>query len=108
MIVLLVGIVLTGTALVYTARHFAMTANTAGLISPKLEWRQRELAFEAAVPQLGNLTMVVIDGATPELADNAARRLAAALRGKPEPFRTGQRPDGGAIFGRHGLFLLPL
>jgi hopanoid biosynthesis associated RND transporter like protein HpnN len=108
LIVLLVGVVLTGTALVYTARHFAMTANTAGLISPKLEWRQRELAFEAAFPQLENLTMVVIDGATPELADNAARRLAAALRGKPDLFRTVRRPDGGEFFERNGLLLLPL
>jgi hypothetical protein len=31
-------------------------------------WRQKELAFQATFPQLDNLTMVVVDGATPELA----------------------------------------
>jgi hopanoid biosynthesis associated RND transporter like protein HpnN len=108
LIVLLLAVVLTGAALVYTARHFAMTANTAELISTKLEWRQRELAFEAAFPQLENLTMVVVDGATPELADAAARRLAAALLEKPSLFRTVRRPDGGAFFDRNGLLLLPL
>jgi hypothetical protein len=28
-----------------TARHFTMTANTEDLISPRLEWRQRDLEF---------------------------------------------------------------
>ncbi len=107
-VVLLLAVVLTGAALVYTAQHFAMTANTAELISTKLEWRQKELAFEAAFPQLENLTMVVVDGATPELADAAARRLAAALLEKPSLFRTVRRPDGGAFFDRNGLLLLAL
>ncbi len=107
-VVLLLAVVLTGAALVYTAQHFAMTANTAELISTKLEWRQKELAFEAAFPQLENLTMVVVDGETPELADAAARRLAAALLEKPSLFRTVRRPDGGAFFDRNGLLLLAL
>jgi hypothetical protein len=34
-----------------------MTANTEDLISPRLEWRQRDLEFQAAFPQLGSLTM---------------------------------------------------
>jgi len=29
-------------SLVYTARHFVMTTDTAELISTKLQWRQRE------------------------------------------------------------------
>lgn len=108
LIVLLGTVLLTAAALVYTAQHFAMTANTAELISTKLKWRQRELAFEAAFPQLQNLTLVVVDGVTPELADAAAARLAAALQGKPELFRTVRRPDGGAFFDRNGILLLPL
>src|ERR1700692_1021051 len=82
-VVLLLVAVLTAASLVYTARHFAMTTDTAELISTKLEWRQRELAFEAAFPQLQKLIIVVVDGATPELADAAAIRLTAALGGKP-------------------------
>lgn len=71
LIVLLLAVALTAAALIYTARHFAMTADTAQLISTKLAWRQRELAFQEAFPQLDNLTMVVVDGVTPELADDA-------------------------------------
>ena len=64
-------VVLTGAALVYTAQHFALTADTSELISTKLKWRQNELAFDRAFPQFNNLTMIVVDGATPELADAA-------------------------------------
>lgn len=108
LIVLLVAVGLTLAALVYTAGHFSMTTDTAELISTKLEWRQRELAFEAAFPQLGHLTVVVVDGATPELADSAATRLTAALRSRTEMFRSARRPDGGPFFDRNGLLLLPL
>ena len=103
LIVLFLAGALAAAALIYTARHFAMTADTAQLISTKLSWRQRELAF----PQLDNLTLVVVDGATPELADDAAARLAAALREKPALFHTVQHSDSGAFFDRNGL-LLPL
>ena len=108
LVVLLLAVLLTGAALVYTAQHFAMTADTSELISTKLKWRQRELAFEAAFPQLENLTLVVVDGATPELADAAAGRLAAALRERPGLFRSVGQPDGGAFFDRNGILLLPL
>jgi uncharacterized protein len=108
LIVLLLAVGLTAGGLLYAVRHFAMTADTAQLISTKLTWRQRELAFSAAFPQLDNLTMIVVDGATPELADAAAARLAAGLRQKPALFRTVQRPDGGPFFDRNGLLLLPL
>ncbi len=108
LVVLLAAAALTAAAAAYLAGHFAMTADTAQMISSKLKWRQRELAFEAAFPQLQNVTLVVVDGATPELADDGTRRLAAALRDKPDLFRTVRRPDGGPFFDREGLLLLPL
>jgi hypothetical protein len=41
----------------YAVRYFTMTARTEDLISPWPEWRQRDLEFQAAFPQLGSLTM---------------------------------------------------
>ena len=108
LIVLLVVIGLTLLALVYAGRHFAMTADTTQLMSKELKWRQREFTFDAAFPQLTNLTMVVVDGATSELADDAAKRLTAALQEKRDLFRTVRRPDGSPFFEREGLLLLPL
>jgi len=106
LIVLLFAVALTAVALVYSSRHFAMTADTAELISTKHEWRQRELAYEAAFPSLQKLTVVVIDGATAELSESAAARLAAALAGKPTLFKSVRRPDGGPFFDRNGLLFL--
>jgi hypothetical protein len=82
------------------------TTDTAQLISTKDKWRQHELAYERAFPSLQWLTIVVIDGATPELAEDAARRLSAALAGKPGLFHTVRRPDGGPFFDRNGLLFL--
>jgi uncharacterized protein len=106
LIVLLAAVVLTTAAVVYLGGHFNMTADTARLISPKLEWRHREIVFEKAFPQLQNLTMIVVDGATPELADDAAKRLAVALQERPDLFHNVRRPDGGPFFERNGLMLL--
>ena len=107
-VVLLLSVGLTAAALVYAAGHFAMTADTAELISTRHEWRQRELAYERAFPSLQRLTIVVIDGATPELAEDAAGRLSAVLAREPGLFQVVRRPDGGPFFDRNGLLFLPL
>ena len=107
-IVLLLSLALTVVALVYSAGHFAMTTDTTQLISTKDKWRQHELAYERAFPSLQWLTIVVIDGATPELAEHAASRLSLALAQKPALFHGVRRPDGGPFFERNGLLFLPL
>jgi hopanoid biosynthesis associated RND transporter like protein HpnN len=106
--VLLLAVVLAGAALHYVTRNFAMTTDTAELLSPELEWRRREAAFDAAFPQQDDLIVAVIDGAMPELAERAATSLADRLRAAPEPFRSVRRPEGGAFFERNGVLLLPL
>ncbi len=107
-IVVLAAALLTAFAAAYAARHFTMTANTEELISPKIDWRQRVLDFQTAFPQLEGLTVVVIDGKTPELADRAAVRLADELRSKPQLFKSVEQPQGGPFFAQNGLLLLPL
>ena len=66
------------------------------------------LALDRAFPQNDNLLVIVIDGATADLADRAARRLAERLRAEPELFRYVRQPDGGAFFERNGLLFLPV
>ena len=108
LIVLLAALAATAAALVHLAQNFAMTAETSQLISPKLEWRKRGIEFDKAFPQLQNLTMIVVDGATPELADDGAKRLASALQQRPDLFHNVRQPDGGRFFERNGLLLLPM
>ncbi len=101
--VLAVCLALVAGAALYAASHFAMTTDTAALISPKIAWRQNEKAVETAFPQLSDVLLVIVDGKTPELAEAATAKLSAALAEDTRHFRTVQRPDGGAFFDREGL-----
>ncbi len=93
---------------VFAVSHFAMTTNTDALLSPKLDWRQREAAYDRLFPQHDDEIVAVIDGATPELAERAAADLAARLAAQPALFPGVERPDGGDFFAREGLLYLPL
>jgi hopanoid biosynthesis associated RND transporter like protein HpnN len=92
----------------YTSQNFAMNSDSEQLIDAKVGWRMRQARFDAAFPQQTNLTLVVIDGATPELAESAAARLTEKLAADPKLFSHVRRPDGGPFFNRNGLLFLSL
>src|ERR1051325_7571460 len=71
-LVLSMAVLVGGIALVYMVRHIAIDTDSTQLLSSDLPWRQREIAFDAAFPQRVNSIVIVVDGATPELADSAA------------------------------------
>jgi hopanoid biosynthesis associated RND transporter like protein HpnN len=96
------------TAAWYVATHMAIDTRTAGLIASDVPWRQREAAFDAAFPQRVDLIAIVVDGATPELAERDTARLAAALARETALFRSVHRPDGGPFFDRAGLLFAPV
>ncbi len=91
----------------YAVTHFAMDSNSENLVSANASWRQDENRYDAAFPQQNNLTLVVIDGATAERADEAAAALAAKLKLNHELFTYVGRPDAGPFFAHDGLLLLP-
>lgn len=104
--VVIMAALVTGLALFVTITRFAINTDTARLISPEVDWRKNEIAFDRAFPQRVNLIVAVIDGETPEIADEAADKLAAALAGKPALFTSVTRPDAGPFFARNGLLFL--
>ncbi len=79
-------LLLAGGAAWYTTHNFAMNTDSEQLIDAKVGWRMRQARFDAAFPKQTNLTLVVIDGATPELAESAAARLAGKLTANPTLF----------------------
>ena len=95
-------------AAVFAGGHFAMTTNTDALLSPQLDWRQSEAAYDRLFPQHDDEIVVVVDGKTPELAEEAAAGLAAKLTARPALFAHVERPDGGDFFAREGLLYLPV
>ncbi|MGH6842389.1 MAG: MMPL family transporter, partial [Methylocella sp.] len=91
----------------YAATHFAITTNTNNFISEKLQWRQNLIALDKAFPQRTDQIVVVIDGATPELAEAAAQSLADRLKRRPDLCLSVVRPDGGSYFNRAALLFQP-
>jgi len=105
-LVTLMALALCAGALVYAAGHFAMTTDTAELISSKTEWRRHEAAIDSAFPQRTDQIVVVVDGQTSELAESAAAALADRLSARRDLVRRVSRPDGGPFFAQNGLMLL--
>ena len=91
----------------YAAKHFAINTNTDDLISSKLEWRQNQIAFNKAFPNLTQNIIVVIDAPTPELSQLGAEQLQAALAQKPDVMQSVERLDGLPFFQRNALLFLP-
>jgi hopanoid biosynthesis associated RND transporter like protein HpnN len=100
------ALVLTGLFGFYAATTIGMDTNTDHLLSDKLPWRQREIKFDALFPQNSDTLAVVVDGATPGLAEKATATLTRWMTQHPELYRSVRRPDGGPFFDRNGLLYL--
>ena len=90
----------------YTSAGFKMDTDSTKLISDHVGWRQRENHFDKLFPQQVNLILVVVDGATPELAEAGTAALTEALTGEKKYFEHVRRPDGGAFFNQNGMLFL--
>ncbi len=97
------ALLLTIASLVFAGQHFTMTTDATALISPKVDWRVNERRMDAAFPQNGDTLLVVIDGATPEIAEASAAALTGKMTADKAHFRRVTRPDGGDYFAREGL-----
>ena len=108
-LVILVSVLLTLVAGYVTATRFAITTETDQLLQSDSAWTRDKDAYHRAFPQLAKVVLVVVDGQTPDLAEDAANRLASALSDKPGPaIRSAWRPDGGPFFDRNGFLFLPV
>src|SRR5512135_843501 len=66
--VLLLSILATIGALLYTVNHFRIDTEMTDMISDELPYRKLEKEFQRAFPQFKETIVVVIDGDTPEAA----------------------------------------
>lgn len=100
-------LIATAGSVVYSVRNFAITTDVNKLISPDLDWRQREAEFEKAFPGHFGSTLVVVDGPTAEYASRATAELAKRLSERPELFRSVEDTAGSEFFARNGLLFQP-
>jgi len=101
--VIAVAAALCAGAFAYAASHIAIDTDSTKLIAGDVDWRKHEVAFDAAFPQRTDLIVVVVDAATPELAEQSTATLTQRFTALPELFQAVWRPDGGPFFDRAGL-----
>ena len=102
-LVLFLAAVLAVAAASYTSGHLGIDTNTVDMLSPRLPWRVENERHKRAFPHYADNIVVVIEGATPELAAEAQRRLGSVLSGEARLFETVHLVGGGAFFERNAL-----
>ncbi|MEO6779518.1 MAG: MMPL family transporter [Bradyrhizobium sp.] len=99
--VIVAGALLMIVAAAYDIAYFSITTDVQTLISQKLPWHQRQIAFSEAFPQKG--ITAVVSAPTPENAVQATNALARHIAKRSDLFRTVVQPDSGEFFERDGL-----
>ena len=104
---LLIALVLAVAAGFYTAKHFSINTDINKLISPNLDWRQRDQQFDQAFDRDSTI-LAVVETPTPELTKSAASALEQKLKGDTENFISMQPLGSGEFFDKNGLLFLPV
>jgi uncharacterized protein len=99
-------LVLTVIGAVFAAQRIRIDTDIDKLMSPDLQWRQREAEMERAFPQNVDLLVVVVDGDTPDRAEDASATLAGYLDGEKNLFKSVRRATAGEFFQHEGLLFL--
>lgn len=92
--VVIVGVLLSIASAWYSAKNFSINTDINKLISPNLDWRQRDMAFDKAFDQ-ERLIIAVVEAPTPEFANAAANALEKKLAPNKKDFDSVRRLDGG-------------
>ena len=90
----------------HAAATLGLNTNENDLFSQQVPYQALRADWSRAFPTLVDPLVVVVDGSTADLAQEAAQQLADALAGEPDHFGRIHRPGGGAFFERHGLLYL--
>src|SRR5215207_7833410 len=104
--VIAIALVLTLAGVYVTVTRFALNTNTERLISEDVPWLQTLKNHSEAFSRGRDLIVTVVDGDTPEIADEAADKLARTLAAHPRVLRSVRRPDSGPFFDKNGLLFL--
>ncbi len=92
----------------YFIDNLAINTSTSDMLSRELPFRQKSAEIDKAFPQTDSTLVVVIDGQTADIADDAALKLAGAMRRAPAFYRDVYDLKGEPFFRRNGLLYLDL
>jgi hopanoid biosynthesis associated RND transporter like protein HpnN len=89
-------------------QRLGIDTNTVDMLSADLPWRVENERHKRLFPHYADNIVVVIRGATADLAADAQRRLGAHLRAEPDLFREVHLTGGGEFFERNALLYADL
>ncbi|OAN51349.1 hypothetical protein A6A04_16365 [Paramagnetospirillum marisnigri] len=90
----------------FAANHLGLDTDESKLISSDLPFRKAERVIEQAFPQHSDRLVVMLDGPTTELAEDAVERLMSALLDSKGRIVMVERPSEEMFFRRNGLLFL--
>lgn len=105
-LVVVAGLLLSVAAGYYAAEHFAINTDINSLISQKLDWRQRDQAFDKAFDRDATI-LAVVEASTPEMANAASDALFEKLKDDKTNFQSMHQLGSGEFFEKNGLLFLP-
>ena len=91
---------------VYSAGHLGINTDNDALLSSELPYRKALKEFERAFPLLKSNLVVIVEGDSPDRAEDAANALVARLGGDGALFQDIFFPTGDPFFQREGLLFL--
>jgi hypothetical protein len=106
--VVVAAVILAAIALGYALLNLGIDTSTGEMISADVKFRRDHSAYVRAFPEFQEAIVAVVEGATPERVEQAARDLADALRADSKHFAAVDDPAGDPFFARHGLLYLGL
>jgi hopanoid biosynthesis associated RND transporter like protein HpnN len=102
----LISFIVAAGAAYYTYQNFGINTDMNKLISPDLDWRKRDIAFDKAFDQ-ERLIITVVEAPTPEFANAATGAMETELLKNKTEFDSVRRLGAGAFFEKNGLLFLP-
>jgi uncharacterized protein len=105
-IVVIAALILSAAALQQTIAHLEINTSTLDMLDDDLAFRRNYERLDAAFPQDHRLIVIVVEGATPEKAADAARRLAEALTERSQSVSHVFYPEADPFFRRNALLYL--
>ncbi len=105
-LVFLAALVVTAGTAYFVVTHMKIDTDTSGMLAQDLPFMQRSNALSDAFPQYSDNILVVVDGDTADLAEDAALALAEEMRRRPGLFGDVFYPEGDPFFRKNGLLYL--
>jgi uncharacterized protein len=105
-LVVISAVLMSAGSIAYLAQNIKINTSTSDMLSSDLPFQKQSAIMDEAFPQFSKNLLIVIDGETPDLADDAALVLADKLRGMPKLFGFVYDLAGDPFFQKNGLLYL--